>query len=103
MLKRGSGRGVIGKELLGKFPDDDAGGGADVEAVLRTELRDFEAAVALVDNRLLYALHLIAEDEGLTGVGSAVATLLCVEGVAEVLIVGGIGALLATASRVSLK
>ena len=60
----GGGVGSADEESLGELPDDDAGGGADVEGVLGAELGDFDAAVGGVDNFLVDAFDFVAEDEG---------------------------------------
>lgn len=46
--------------MFKEFPDNDAGSYADVERVFSAELRQFDAAFALVDDRLLHAFHLVA-------------------------------------------
>ncbi len=47
-----------------KMIDDDASGHGDVHGVLRAPLGYFKAAVAKVDDFLVDALHLIAQDDG---------------------------------------
>ena len=49
--------------MFKEFPDDDAGGYADVERVFGAELRQFDTAFATVDDRLLYAFHLVAHND----------------------------------------
>ena len=51
--------------MLGKFPDDDASGDGDIHGVLGAELRDFEASVGEVDDALVNALHLVAENHSI--------------------------------------
>ena len=46
--------------MFKEFPDNDAGSDADVERVFGAELRQFDAAFALVDDGLLYTLDLVA-------------------------------------------
>lgn len=53
------------EELLGKLPDDDAGGGTDIERMLGAELRYFDAAVGCVNDFLMHSLHFIAEHDGI--------------------------------------
>src|SRR5690554_4072 len=51
------------------FPKDDAGGDRYVEGVLGAVLRDFDAGVAAVDDRLLYAFYFVAKNEGVALIG----------------------------------
>ena len=51
------------QEGTGSLPHHDAGGDADVERVFRAVLRNFQGAVAGIDDTLLHALDLVAEDE----------------------------------------
>ena len=53
------------QEGTGSLPHHDAGGDADVERVFRAVLRNFQGAVAGIDDTLLHALDLVAEDEGI--------------------------------------
>lgn len=48
----------------GKLPKDDACRDGDVERVLGAVLRYLDAAVAMVDNLLMHALHLVTKDDG---------------------------------------
>ena len=50
--------------MFKEFPDNDAGSDADVERVFGAELRQFDATLALVDDRLLHSLHLVAQYNG---------------------------------------
>ena len=47
------------------MPDDDARSHGDIQRVLRTKLRNLEAAVGEVDDLLMYALHLVSENHGI--------------------------------------
>lgn len=53
------------QEGTGSLPHHDAGGDADVERVFRAVLRNFQGAVAGIDDTLLHALDLVAEDKGI--------------------------------------
>ena len=53
------------QEGTGSLPHHEAGGDADVERVFRAVLRNFQGAVAGIDDTLLHALDLVAEDEGI--------------------------------------
>ena len=46
--------------MFKEFPDYDAGSDADIERVFGAELRQLDATLALVDDRLLHTLHLVA-------------------------------------------
>ena len=46
--------------MFKEFPDYDASCYADIERVFGAELRQFDAAFALVDDGLLYTLDLVA-------------------------------------------
>ena len=50
--------------MAGELPDDDAGGDGNIHGMLGTELGYLEASVAGVDNLLMNAFHLVAEDDG---------------------------------------
>lgn len=51
--------------LFHEGPDDDAGGGGDIERVLGAVLWDFQTAVAMVNDILMHALNLIAQDDSI--------------------------------------
>lgn len=51
------------------FPKDDAGGDRYVEGVLGAVLGYFDAGVAAVDDRLLYAFYFVAKYEGVALIG----------------------------------
>ena len=51
------------------FPKDDAGGDRYVEGVLGAVLGYFDAGVAAVDDRLLYAFYFVAKNEGVALIG----------------------------------
>lgn len=53
------------ESLFREGPDDDACRGGDIEGVLGAVLRDFETAVAMVNNLLMYAFYFISEDYGI--------------------------------------
>ena len=59
---------VTGKESFGKFPDDNAGGGADIEGMLGAKLRNLDATIGGIDHFLVNSLDFIAKDEGVFGV-----------------------------------
>ena len=51
------------------MPDDDASSGGNIKRMFRAILRNLQAAVAHIDNLLMYAFDLIAEDNGVFFVG----------------------------------
>ena len=51
--------------MFKEFPNNDAGSDADVERVFGAELRQFDAALALVDDRLLNTFHFVAQYNGI--------------------------------------
>ena len=59
---------LLCKESFGELPDDDAGGGADVEGVLGAKLGNLNAAIRGIDHFLVNSFHFVAEDEGVFGV-----------------------------------
>ncbi len=50
--------------LFGNFPDDNASGYAHIERVFGAKLRQFQTAIARIDNGLLHAFHLVAKHHG---------------------------------------
>lgn len=51
--------------MFGELPNDDTCGDGNVHGMLSAELWDFEATVGVVDDALVNALHLIAENNGI--------------------------------------
>ena len=51
-------------QQFGKLPNHDAGCYADIQGMLGAKLRNLQAAIAHIHNVLLYALHLVTEDDG---------------------------------------
>ena len=61
---------MLHQQPFGKFPDDDAGGGADVEGVLGAVLGDFDATIGGINDFLMDSFDFVAEDESVFGVDS---------------------------------
>ena len=51
-------------QLAAQLVEHQRGGDGNVKTMLRPKLLDLQASVAIVDDALLYALHLVTEDDG---------------------------------------
>ena len=58
------------QQVFGEFPDDDAGGGADVEGVLGAKLGNLNATIGGINDFLMDPFDFVAEDESVFGVDS---------------------------------